>query len=119
MISELSFLKFILGLPPNATNAAVRGELGQLPLHLYWKERILKYWKRICEGNIPTILLHAVSVSEVMSQSDYQASSAFSENGFEQIEINIVMLRSETSLYNNGWNSSTVHLASVGQPGIS
>ena len=36
---ELSFLKFILGLPPNATNAAVRGELGQLPLR---KERILK-----------------------------------------------------------------------------
>ena len=67
--TELSFLKFILGLPQNATNAAVRGELGQLPLHLYWKERILKYWKRICEGNIPTLLLHAVSVSEVMSQS--------------------------------------------------
>ena len=54
--TELSFLKFILSLPPNATNAAVRGELGQLPLHLYWKERILKYWKRICEGNIPTKL---------------------------------------------------------------
>ena len=106
--TEQSFLKFILGLPPNATNAAVRGELGQLPLHLYWKEKILKYWKRICEGNIPTILLHAVSVSEVMSQSGYQACwmsklreiynragfpSAFNENGFEHIEINIVMSR--------------------------
>ena len=32
---------YILQLPSTATKAAVRGELGQLPVHLFWKERIL------------------------------------------------------------------------------
>ena len=35
---EDHYLKF---LPPNATTAAIQGELGQLPIHLLWKERIL------------------------------------------------------------------------------
>ena len=40
--------KYILNLPPSATNMAVCGELGQLPLHLPWRERILSYWNRLC-----------------------------------------------------------------------
>ena len=39
---EQHYLKYILQLPSTATKAAVRGELGQLPVHLFWKERILK-----------------------------------------------------------------------------
>ena len=38
---EDHYLKFVLYFPPNATTAAIRGELGQLPIHLLWKERIL------------------------------------------------------------------------------
>ena len=38
--TEMHFLKYILNLPPSATNMAVCGELGQLPLHLLWRERI-------------------------------------------------------------------------------
>ena len=45
---EDHYLKFVLYLPPNATTAAIRGELGQLPIHLLWKERILRYWNRLC-----------------------------------------------------------------------
>ena len=45
---EVQYLKYILHLPKNATNSAVRGELGQFPLHLFWKENIIKYW---CRGN--------------------------------------------------------------------
>jgi len=37
---EMQYLKYILYLPKNATNIAVRGELGQFPIDLYWKERI-------------------------------------------------------------------------------
>ena len=35
---ELRFLKAILHLPTSAPNMAVRGELGQLPIHMWWKE---------------------------------------------------------------------------------
>ena len=44
---EVKYLKYILHLPKNATNSAVREELGQFPLHLFWKENIIKYM-RIC-----------------------------------------------------------------------
>ena len=54
---EQHYLKYILQLPSTATKAAVRGELGQLPVHLFWKERILKYWFRLNKDDIP-ILLH-------------------------------------------------------------
>ena len=40
---EIHFLKYMLNLPQSATNMAVCGELGQLPLHLLWRERILRY----------------------------------------------------------------------------
>ena len=39
--TEMHFLKYVLSLPPSATNMAIRGELGQLPLHFLWKKRIL------------------------------------------------------------------------------
>ena len=53
---ELQFLKYILHLPLSAPTTAVRGELGQLPLHLWWKERILRYWDRLCSENLPILL---------------------------------------------------------------
>ena len=45
---ELWFLRSILHLPNSAVGMAVRGELGQLPLYLWWKERLLNYWNRLC-----------------------------------------------------------------------
>ena len=39
----LQYFKYILGLPGNATNIAVRGEVGQFPIHLCWIENIIKY----------------------------------------------------------------------------
>ena len=44
-----------------AIHTNVRGELGQLPLHLFWKERIIKYWHRLSSGFIPSLLQHALS----------------------------------------------------------
>ena len=57
---EDHYLKFVLYLPPNATTAAIRGELGQLPIHLLWKERILRYWNRLCSEDAPVLLRHAI-----------------------------------------------------------
>ena len=45
---EIKFLKSILHLPDSTPTMAVRGELGQLPIFVLWKERILKYWNRLC-----------------------------------------------------------------------
>jgi len=56
---EIHLLKHILNLPQSATNMAVRGELGQLPLHLLWRERILPYWNRLCSEEIPDLLREA------------------------------------------------------------
>ena len=46
---ELHYLKHILHVPLTASNIAVRRELRQLPIHLIWKERILRYWDRLCK----------------------------------------------------------------------
>ena len=40
----MKFIKRILGIRPQTTNAAVYGELGRVPLNIVRKERILKYW---------------------------------------------------------------------------
>ena len=47
---------------------AVRGELGQLPLHLMWRERILSYWNRLCP-EIPDLLREAFHLSTWMHQT--------------------------------------------------
>ena len=64
---EDHYLKFVLYLPPNATTAAIRGELGQLPIHLLWKERILRYWNRLCSEDAPVLLRHAILQSKALT----------------------------------------------------
>ena len=64
-----AFCKYILNLPPSATNMAVCGELGQLPLHLLWRERILSYWNRLCSEGIPDLLREAFHLSTWMHQT--------------------------------------------------
>ena len=59
-VVEMNFLKYVLHLPLNASNIAVRGEVGQLPLHLLWKERVLKYWHRLCSEDISVLLKQAM-----------------------------------------------------------
>jgi hypothetical protein len=63
---ELHFMKYILHLP---TNAAVHGELGQFPLQLFWKERILKYWCRVNSSESPHHVQQAVKVQLRMSEN--------------------------------------------------
>lgn len=53
---EMNYLKYALHLPPNASTTAIRGELGQMPIHLYWKERIIRYWNRLCSEDISILL---------------------------------------------------------------
>ena len=56
------WIEYILHVPVSTPTMAVRGELGQLPLHLWWKERLLKYWDRLCSEDIP-LLKDAVNLS--------------------------------------------------------
>ena len=62
---QMKFLKRILHLPNSCPNVAVRGELGQLPIHLWWKESILKYWNRLCSPDIPILLKEAAHTAIV------------------------------------------------------
>ena len=41
------FCKFVLGVPNTATNLAVYGELGRVPLEIKRRYAIIKYWLRI------------------------------------------------------------------------
>ena len=65
----MHFLKYILNLPLSATNMAVHGELGQLPLHLLWRERILRYWNRLCSEEIPGLHQEVFHLSFWMHQT--------------------------------------------------
>ena len=66
---ELHYLKHILHVPLTASNIAVRGELGQLLIHLIWKERILRYWDRLCSNDIPMLLKEAVALAHQLGQT--------------------------------------------------
>ena len=70
--TEMSFLKHALGLPITATNSAIRGELGHLYLQLFWKEKILNYWMRLCRDDIPVLLARAATMASEISESGYQ-----------------------------------------------
>ena len=60
---ELRFLKQIIHLPMSVPNMAVYGELGQLPVNLWLKERILKYWNRTCSDEALALLRVAMNLS--------------------------------------------------------
>ena len=62
----LQYFKYILGLPGNATNIAVRGEVGQFPIHLYWIENIIKYWCRVSKTDLPIYVQKATMVQQQM-----------------------------------------------------
>jgi len=62
-------IHFLLNLPQSATNMAVRGELGQLPLHLLWRQRILRYWNRLCSEEITDLLREAFHLATRIHQS--------------------------------------------------
>ncbi len=105
--TELRFLKYILHLPPSASNMAVRGELGQLPIHLLWREKILKYWNRLCSEHIPKLLKEAALLAISRHQSGQNnwvarvqglfngagCSSAYTAAGGGQGAVKRVMLR--------------------------
>ena len=104
---EDHYLKFVLYLPPNATTAAIRGELGQLPIHLLWKERILRYWNRLCSEDTPVLLRHAILHLKHLLEKGKQCwltevqaifegagfASAFTYNGCDKELTNLIMLR--------------------------
>ena len=101
---EDHYLKFVLYLPPNATTAAIQGELGRLPIHLLWKERILRYWNRLCSEDAPVLLRHAILHQKQLLEKSKQCwvqavfegagfASAFTYNGCDKELTNFIMLR--------------------------
>lgn len=58
----IKFLKQVLHVRPQTTNATVYGELGKIPLDILRKERILKYWSKII--NNPGSLVHKAFIHQ-------------------------------------------------------
>ena len=52
---HLKFLKFILGLKRNCSNAATLGEVGEFPLRIHGFVHLLTYWHRV--ANLPNTTL--------------------------------------------------------------
>ena len=103
---ELKLLKFILHLPSSAPNTAVRGELGQFPISLWWKERILKYWNKLCSENAPAITKAAMYSSLELAKPGKNSRAAqisrlysFSEYFSEHYRCNQTLLNKIMCLY--------------------
>ena len=47
----------------------MQGELGQLPVHLWWKEGILRYWDRLCSENMAILLKASTQLSLDMAHT--------------------------------------------------
>ena len=65
------FCKFALGVPNTATNLAVYGELGRVPLEIKRRTTIIKYWLRIVSDWNTPALLREVYVMQTESGSDW------------------------------------------------
>ena len=128
---ELWFLRSILHLPNSAVGMAVRGELGQLPLYLWWKERILNYWNRLRVGDIPPILRDAACLSllnakcgkqswvkNVMNIFDWAGySSCFSEISGCDHELRNLLMCSFRDQFLQTWTNSLQRHHSMKGPG--
>ena len=114
---EKRFMKYILHLPPHASTTAVRGEIGQLPMHLWQTERILKYWGRLCSWDLPVYLKDAVKCSisiankEPVGKDDFGGQGwIFIKAGYFDLQscssenINMVMNRLADQFRQQWWN---------------
>ena len=46
---QVTFCKYVLGVPRHTSNAAVLGELGRLPLNVYYMHKLVKYWVKLLD----------------------------------------------------------------------
>ena len=65
------FCKFALRVPNTATNLAVYGELGRVPLEIKRRSAIIKYWLRIVSDWNTPALLKEIYVMQTESGSDW------------------------------------------------
>ena len=129
---EINYLKYVVHLLPiyNATATAVRGELGQIPIHLLWKERILKYWSRLCSDDIPIFLKHAVLQQIELYEKNKQCwlknancmfntaglSELFTYNSWSKELINSVTLRYRDQ-FTQAWYQALTRESSIRSSG--
>ena len=64
----LKYCKKMLGLPFTATNNAVYGETGRLPLWIRTQYRVMKFWNRL-HGEVPSLVKEALTVSKQLQTS--------------------------------------------------
>ena len=109
----MSFSKFVLGVRKQTTNAAVRGELGLVPLYTDVLIAMISYYKRIQnepqESLLQNALRESVSLSELGSKSWYRNLINMCSE-FTPINIDILKWESKLSLrgllktfYENEW----------------
>ena len=72
----LKFLKQVLNVKQQTTNATVYGELGRITLDIYRKERILKYWYKINKS--PNTLMHKVLKEQIDINQNYDSNKCWS-----------------------------------------
>ena len=103
----------------------MRGDVGQLRLHLLWKERILKYWHRLCSEDIPVLLKQAmVQTCQLRETSNNcwisKLKTFFNMAGFSSLlsssgcdaEVQTNILTRYTDQYLQIWNSELSRVTS-------
>jgi hypothetical protein len=74
---EMSYYKFMLGVPRRTTNAAVRGELGRYPLGIDIILNTLNYVQHLTQNTDNPLLMEAFSLSDEIAQSDKSSWCTF------------------------------------------
>ena len=67
---HVSFCKFVLGVSKTASNSAVLGECGRLPLSIHYQKRYVKFWLKLLKSD-EGFLLHASYQTQIHLDKTY------------------------------------------------
>ena len=68
---HVSFCKFVLGVRKTASNSAVLGECGRLPLSIHYQKRYVKFWLKLLKSDEGS-LLHASYQTQIHLDETYK-----------------------------------------------
>ncbi len=83
---QLRFCKFILHVKRSTPNAMVLGELGEYPLALYIKIRMISFWLKLSNATIVNCHILCIHLRDV-SPWITQIQSIFNNAGFQYVVI--------------------------------
>ena len=98
---HVKFLKYVLGVHKKATNEAVAGELGRYPLSIDAICATVKYYQRLCNDKVSTLLSAAFQESTSLCNSNKNSWVASVHHIFKHIDISNTCIQIGSSKLSN------------------